>query len=139
MMRKLIPIVALSFFLYGCPRTSQYSRPGLPVPSAWPESSAAGAGAPGAPAAGDLKWREYFADQRLQSVIDLALANNRDLRVAALNIEKVQALYRIQRAEQYPTIVASASGDAYRVPRTLSGKDNNETVAQYTVGLGATS
>jgi len=135
-MRNLIPILALSFFLCGCPRTSQYARPGLPVPAAWPESSGAEAGAPGAPAAGDLKWQEFFTDQRLQSVIDLALANNRDLRVATLNIEKVQALYRIQRTEQYPTIVASASGDAYRVPRTLSGADDNETVAQYTVGLG---
>ena len=138
-MRKLIPILALAFFLYGCPRTSQYARPGMPVPSAWPESSAAEAGAPGAPAAGDLKWQDYFTDQQLQSVIGLALENNLDLRMATLNIEKVQALYRIQRAEQYPTVVVSASGDAYRVPKTLSGADDNETVAQYTVGLGATS
>jgi multidrug efflux system outer membrane protein len=72
-------------------------------------------------------------------VIELALANNRDLRLATLNVEKVQALYQIQRAEQYPTVVASASGDAYRVPRTLSGADNNETVAQITVGLGTAS
>jgi multidrug efflux system outer membrane protein len=138
-MRKLILLIGMSIFLYGCPRAPQYVRPGLPVPSAWPESSTAGAGAPGAPAAADLKWQEFFTDQRLQSVIELALANNRDLRVAALNIEKVQALYRIQRAEQYPTIVASASADAYRVPRNLSSNDHAETVAQYTVGLGAAS
>jgi len=138
-MRELIPLVAMSVFLCGCPRRSQYVRPGLPVPPAWPESSAAGVGTPGAPAAADLKWQEFFTDQRLQSVIALALANNRDLRVAALTIEKVQALYRIQRAEQYPTIVASASADAYRVPRTLSGAADNETVAQFTVGLGTAS
>ncbi len=138
-MRKLIPILALSFFLYGCPRTSQYVRPGLPVPSDWPASSAAGAGVPGAPAAGDLKWQEYFADQRLQSVIDLALANNRDLRVAALNIEKAQALYRIQRAEQFPTVAASATANAYRVPESLSSNSHSETFAQYTVGLGTAS
>ncbi len=135
-MRKLIPILALSFFLYGCPRPSQYVRPGLPVPSTWPDASTAGAGAP---AAGDLKWREFFTDQRLQSVIDLALANNRDLRVATLNIERSQALYQIQRAELYPTVVASAGGDAYRVPENLSGSDNAKTVAQYTVGLGTAS
>jgi multidrug efflux system outer membrane protein len=94
---------------------------------------------PGAPAAAELKWQEFFTDQRLQSVIELALANNHDLRLATLNIEKVQALYQIQRAEQYPTVVASAGGNAYRVPRTLSGADNNETVAQITVGLGTAS
>jgi len=138
-MRNFTLILALSFFLYGCPRTSQYVRPGLPAPPDWPASSAAGAGAPGAPAAGDLKWREYFTDQRLQSVIELALGNNRDLRAATLNVERVQALYRIQRAELYPTVVASASADAYRVPRTLSGADDNETVAQLTVGLGMAS
>jgi multidrug efflux system outer membrane protein len=135
-MRKLIPLLAISFFLYGCPPTSQYVRPGLPVPSAWPGNPNATAGAP---AAADLKWQEFFTDQRLQSVIELALANNRDLRVATLNIEKVQALYRIQRADQYPTIAASASANAYRVPENLTSKGHAETVAQYTVGLGTAS
>ncbi len=138
-MRKLIPLLAISFFLYGCPRPSQYVRPGLPVPSAWPESSASQAGAPNAPAAADMKWQEFFTDQRLQSVIELALANNRDLQVATLNIEKVQALYRIQRAELYPTVAASASADGYRVPANLSSKSNPETVSQYTVALGTAS
>jgi multidrug efflux system outer membrane protein len=138
-MRKLIPLLAISFFLYGCPRPSQYVRPGLPIPSTWPESSGSQAGVANAPAAAEVKWQEFFTDQRLQSVIELALANNRDLRVAALNIEKVQALYQIQRAEQYPTIVASASADGYRVPQNLSGGDHAKTVAQYTVGLGTAS
>jgi multidrug efflux system outer membrane protein len=129
----------MSIFLCGCPRPSQYVRPALPVPSAWPESSTGPAAAPGTPAAADVKWQDFFIDQRLQSVIELALANNRDLRVATLNIEKVQALYRIQRAEQYPTIVASASADGYRVPRNLSSNDQAKTVAQYTVGLGMAS
>ncbi len=138
-MHKVIVLSAMSIFLCGCPRPSQYARPGLPVPSTWPESSTGKAGAPDAPAAADVKWQEYFTDQRLQSVIELALANNRDLRAATLNIEKVQALYRIQRAEQYPTIVASAGADAYRLPKTLSGADHNETIAQFTVGLGTAS
>jgi multidrug efflux system outer membrane protein len=138
-MRKLIPLLAISFFLYGCPRPSQYVRPGLPVPSTWPESSGGQAGVANAPAAADVKWKEFFTDQRLQSVIDLALANNRDLQVATLNVEKVQALYRIQRAELYPTVAASASADGYRVPANLSSKSNPETVSQYTVALGTAS
>jgi multidrug efflux system outer membrane protein len=135
MIRKFIPLIAMFVFMCGCPRPVKYAQPGLPVPSTWPDKSSAGAGTPGTPAPVDLKWQEFFTDQRLRSVIDLALANNRDLRVAALNIEKVQALYRIQRAELYPTVVASASADAYRLPKDLSGKDHAETVSQIRVGL----
>lgn len=138
-MRKLIPLLAISFFLCGCPRPSQYVRPGLPVPPTWPGGSANQAGAPNAPAAADMKWQEFFTDQRLQSVIELALANNRDLRVAALNIAKVQALYQIQRAELYPTVAVSANADGYRVPANLASKSHPETVSEYTVGLGTAS
>jgi multidrug efflux system outer membrane protein len=86
-----------------------------------------------------VKWQEFFTDQRLQSVIELALANNRDLRIATLNVERVQALYQIQRAQLYPTISASVSAEGYRVPRTLSGAEDDETIAQVTVGLGTAS
>jgi outer membrane protein, multidrug efflux system len=138
-MHRFIPLLALSIFLYGCPRASQYVRPELPVSSSWPQSSNAGATAAGTLAAAEVKWQEFFTDPHLQSVIKLALENNRDLRMAALNIERSQALYRIQSVAQYPTVVASASGDAYRVPKTASGKDHAETVSQFTVGLGVAS
>lgn len=138
MTRRLIPLIAMSVFLWGCPRSSQYVRPGLPVPSSWPDT-AAGTGTPGAPLAASVKWQEFFTDQQLQSVIALALANNRDLRVAVLNIEKVQALYRIQRAQQYPTVAASINADAYRISRSLSGKTYAETVGQISAGLGVAS
>jgi multidrug efflux system outer membrane protein len=138
-MRKAILLLAMSIFLCGCPPSSKYVRPELPVPSTWPESSASQAAAPNTPVAADIKWQEFFTDPRLQSVIELALANNRDLRMATLNIEKVQALYRIQRAEQYPSIAASASAEGYRVPENMSTTGYSETVGQFTVGLGMTS
>jgi multidrug efflux system outer membrane protein len=86
-----------------------------------------------------MKWREFFSGTKLQQVIERALANNRDLRMAALNIEKVQALYRIQSAQRYPTVVASGTGDGYRVPANLSTNGQPETVAVYTVALEAAS
>jgi outer membrane protein, multidrug efflux system len=138
-MHRLIPLIAFSIFLYGCPRATQYVRPELPVSSSWPDSSESGAAVPGASAAAEVKWQEFFTDPHLQAVIRLALENNRDLRMAALNIERAQALYRIQRAAQYPIVVASAIGDAYRVPKTASGKDSSQTISQFTVGLGVTS
>ena len=137
MIRRLFPLIAVLVITCGCPRPVQYSRPALPVPDAWPEKSASPA-APAAPAV-DVKWQEFFTDQRLQSVIELALANNRDLRIATLNVERVQALYQIQRAQLYPTISASVSAEGYRVPRTVSGAADNETVAQITIGLGTAS
>lgn len=138
MYRKLL-IFGMTACLCGCFRPGAYNRPVPPVPNAWPSGSAGQAGAPDAPAAATVKWRAFFTDAKLQQVIEQALANNRDLRVAALNIEKVQALYRIQSAQQYPTVSASGTVDAYRLPANLSGNSGPKTVSVYTVSLGAAS
>jgi multidrug efflux system outer membrane protein len=109
-----------------------------PVPNAWPASAAAQAGGPDASDAASMKWREFFTDRGLQAVIELALDNNRDLRVAALNVEKVQAMYRIQRAQQYPGVNVSATRDFYRVPGKMSPTGEAQTVEQH-VNLGSVS
>lgn len=134
MKRNLLPLLGLALILTGCPKKQTFERPPAPVPATWPESAAPPA-ASVAPAAADLGWREFFADPRLQSVIELTLEHNRDLRAAALNVEKVQALYRIQRAEQYPVVNAGASVDAQRTPGTMTSSGNADTGGQYTVGL----
>jgi multidrug efflux system outer membrane protein len=136
MYRKLL-LLGMTVVLSGCMRQGAYTRPAPPVPNTWPDSAATPAGAPEAPAAAGVKWQEFFLDNRLQSVIELALGNNRDLRVAALNIEKVQALYRIQRAEQFPTVNASAAADVYRLPEKMSTTGQAQRVEQYNVSLGA--
>src|SRR5512144_342944 len=94
MLRKLTLLTCIAAFTTGCPRAVKYEAPRLPVPAVIPAASESGPGAAGAPAAADLKWQEFVGDSRLRSVIDLALANNRDLRIASLNIEKVQSQYR---------------------------------------------
>jgi len=111
----------------------RYNRPEAPVPAAWPESAAATAGPAAAPSAAGLGWREFFSDPALRTVIELALANNRDLRIAALNIEKMQALYRIQRSELYPSVAGVAGADNYRVPQQLSTTGKAYSVDQYSV------
>jgi multidrug efflux system outer membrane protein len=138
MYRKLL-LLGMTACLCGCLKPTAYQRPTPPVPAAWPQSAAAQASTPDAPEASNIKWQDFFPDKKLQSVIDLALANNRDLRVAALNVEKVQAMYRIQRAEQFPTVSASASADYYRLPRSLSSNDKPSTTGQTTVGVGVAS
>lgn len=142
MYRRLL-LVGFTLCLSGCVSSQKYSRPGVPVPNTWPGQATQQT--PTAPelAAAEILWRDFFTDRKLQGVIDLALHNNRDLRMAALHVEKVQAAYRIQRAQQYPTVTASVSGDLYRIPENMMFAGMTipraVTMQQYTANLGAAS
>ena len=135
-----LPLAAL-LCLGGCTMAPSYSRPVAPLPETWPSGPAYQGQQEGqaAKAVADLPWREFFVDEQLQKLIDMALANNRDLRIAALNIEKSRAQYRIQRAELLPKIDATATGSKQRVPEGLSTTGQAQTVEQYSVGLGVSS
>jgi multidrug efflux system outer membrane protein len=111
-----------------------YQRPAAPVPVAW--SAPGAAGAPDGTAAADMAWRDFFVDERLQQVIARALERNRDLRVAALNIEQARAQYRIQRADQFPSVGLAASQSAQRVPGDLNASGESAVVRQYGVSAG---
>ena len=87
----------------------------------------------------DLGWQEYFADPQLKQLIALALENNRDLRVAALNVEAVEKQYRIQRADLFPGINASGSMNKSRTAADFRGANSAAVSKQYSVGLGVTS
>lgn len=135
-------LFATMITLTGCSTMApKYSQPTAPVPTEWPSGPAYkdSAGKPGDVPAADIAWRDFFVAEKLQKVIELALANNRDLRVAALNIEKMRALYRIQRAELFPTVNASGSGSEQRLPASVSGTGQSVTVHQYSVDLGFSS
>jgi multidrug efflux system outer membrane protein len=80
-----------------------------------------------------------FTDERLQKVIELALENNRDLRLAALNVERARAIYGIQRAEQLPSVYAVGIGSHQHVPSDLSLTGKEITSEQYSVSLGLSS
>jgi len=130
--------LAVSATLLGACTTlaPDYLRPDAPVASAWPGQTEAVA-APVAVA--DISWRDYFADARLRELIGIALENNRDLRVAALNIEKAQAQYRIQRADQFPSVALSGGQSAQRLPGDLTSSGESTISRQYstTVGISA--
>ncbi len=124
MTRKLFFIIAITVILcIGCTMIPKYNRPESPVPETWPEGPAYGEtqGESTAPLAGDLGWRDFFTDPRLQKLIDIALENNRDLRVAALNVERTRAMYRIARSELLPIINANAGGSREEVPASTFG------------------
>jgi multidrug efflux system outer membrane protein len=94
-------VAAVATLLGACTFEPHYHRPPAPVP-------ALPGGTAGATAAADIGWRAFFPDPQLQQLVALALTNNRDLRVAALNVQSAQAQYRIQRAQLFPTVNASA-------------------------------
>lgn len=96
--------------LHNGPHVSPRKRP---IPSAYPASGTLGGhftgrGGHGTKVAGTLfPGRKFFTDPALRRVDDTALINNRDLRIAMLNIELTRAQYRVQRADLLPTIDAT--------------------------------
>lgn len=117
---------AAALLLAGCGALApRYERPAAPVAPSFPNAAAA---APAGPAAAELDWRQYFADARTQRLIELALANNRDLRIAVLNIEAARAQARVREADRWPGLNAGLTGS--RQP-TASGGINS----LYTAGL----
>lgn len=104
--------------LAGCNMAPRYVRPQLPVPERVPEGPAyRPAGEAGEAAAlAETAWSEFFTEPRLREVIGMALANNRDLRQAAANVEQARAQYRVQRADIFPTLGATGSATAQKSP-----------------------
>ena len=84
----------------------------------------------------EMGWHDFFTDHRLRSVIDLALDNNRDLRIAVLNIQKVHAKYQIQRSNRYPVIEGLIGGSAKGLSRNQSSTGSQSTVHEYDIGVG---
>ena len=123
--------------LAGCSLTPKYERPAAPVAAHWPASAAHGQAATAATAQAVpvAPWQDFVHDERLRALIDMALANNRDLRVAIKNIELAQAQYRVTRSDLGPTLGTSLTGS--RSSPNTSPQPNAPSVAStYTVGLG---
>jgi len=139
-MIKLGSILTITaVLLTGCTMIPQYTRPEAPIPAAWPSGPAykETPATQGGPVAADLQWREFFADERLQRIIDTALKNNRDLRLAALNVERARALYRIQRAELFPIVATDFT--ATKQHARISGGTGLVTLKEYGASLGISS
>ncbi|MFU2487163.1 AdeC/AdeK/OprM family multidrug efflux complex outer membrane factor [Thauera sp. WH-1] len=130
-------VVALAATTLGACTTliPAFERPAAPVPASFPLAQPSEASAV-APLADTIAWRDYFADERLREVIALALDNNRDLRIAALNIERARAQYGIQRADLLPSIAVSGGQSAQRVPGDLSMSGDSTVSRQYSANLG---
>jgi multidrug efflux system outer membrane protein len=138
MTRKLLLAWVLICF-GGCTLMPKYSRPAAPVPADWPQGPAykETAATQKAPAASEVQWRQFFTDPGLQKTIGTALQNNRDLKVAALNVERARSMYRIQRNELFPRVETGFSASKQRV--RISGQTGLVTLQEFSVNLGITS
>ena len=135
MVRFTLAPLALVALLTGCSLMPAYQQPAAPVPTTFAGDTSTGGMGTAMPVS-ELGWRDVFADPSLQRVIELSLANNRDLRVAVLNIEKARAQYRVQDAALFPTVTASGSGSGSRTPGDLSLTGRPMVSHSYSATLG---
>ncbi len=134
-MNKSLLSLALMTALTGCSLIPDYQRPDAPVAGDWPQGEAYQQSAAQA-SEQTLGWREFFRDPALQQLIEVALENNRDMRVAALNVDAYRALYRIQRADLLPAVSADGAGTRSRTPGDLSMSGEPAISSQYSATFG---
>ena len=132
-MKRTALAAALLTALSGCSLIPNYQQPAAPVAEQWNTI--------------DMQqsvttlpdWREFFQDPVLQGLIETALDNNRDLRIAALNVDAFRAQYRIQRSARFPSIDASGGASRQRIPGNMSPTGNSTINSQYSANLGTTA
>nr|WP_315848617.1 efflux transporter outer membrane subunit [uncultured Rhodoferax sp.] len=127
--------LSAALWLAGCSFIPTFSRPAAPVAESFPTVAAAPAlptAEANARSAAETEWQAFFKDARLKRLIELALQNNRDLRVAVLNIEQTRAKLQVARADQLPTVNAGINGS--RGPAA-----NGAVTSSYTAGLSVTA
>ncbi len=132
MLNKLVITAAAVTLMAGCATMApEYKRPDMPVTDKWggvkTEVSEQ--------KASDIAWKDYFHSENMQKVIQTALDNNRDLRTAALNIEKARAAYRIQKADLIPSVNLSAEGARTAVPENASSSGQSVTSSSFSANV----
>ncbi len=136
-MNKSVLSLALMAALSGCSLIPDYQRPEAPTAASWPEGEAYLASASAAKGQQmEMDWQTFFKDPALRELISVALENNRDLRVAALNVEAYRALYRVQRADVLPLVSGDGAGSRTRTPGDLNQTGESTISSQYSATLG---
>ena len=79
-------------------------------------------------------WQDFVKNDKLKELIKIALENNRDLKIAILNIESARATYRIEKAKYFPSIEAKVSNTN---ARDVTSNNNTEISRTYSAKFGA--
>ena len=139
----------------GCSFEPRLGKSTLPVPERWPlpattaastvtslaatGNSANDAKTVAAANVMDVGYKDFFVDPRLQQLIDLALANSRDLRVAVGNAELARSQYRLQRLALLPVVNLNGEYSRSRTPSALTGLPTPLEQHYYSVTAGTAS
>jgi len=155
-MQRLIIASLAAAVLAACTLMPHYERPQSPVADNWP-ADAAGASGTASPEVSldQIGWRDFFTDPRLQRLVEIALENNRNLRIAVLNVAASEAQFRVERGNLFPAISATGAGLAARLPANgalplgrVAGSGGNTQVSSgstattlhyYSAGIGFTN
>ena len=133
-MKRTALAAALLAALTGCSLAPNYQQPTAPVAEQWDGAQQENT------LAALPNWREFFQDKTLQSLISTALENNRDLRIAALNVDAFRAQYRIQRSALYPSLDAGGGANRQRIPGSMNPAGGDSRInSQYSANLGTTA
>jgi len=136
MSKSLLSLTIAAVVLSGCSLIPDYQRPEAPVAAQYPQGPAYEPAKAAGQAAAEQGWKQFFHDPALQQLIQVALENNRDLRVAALNIDAYAAQYNIQRADLFPAVSATGSGSRQRIPARASQTGEAAISSSYSATLG---
>jgi len=129
-MTKSFLAMTIGLLVAGCSMAPDYQRPEVPQGASWQVTSDAKA---------NLGWQQQFSDPTLQRLIRTALENNRDLRLAALNVQSYEAQYRIQRAAQLPTVAVGAASTRQQTSGDLNGTGAEQISSQHSAEIGITA
>ena len=140
---RFMLMFSVLLWIGGCSLAPKYTQPKAPIPTDWPQGTAykninTTPGANGFDAS--LVTRQnFFTDQHLLKIIDIALKNNLDLKLAALNVARVRALYGVQRAELFPSVNGVGYENKQRLPSDLSPSGKAVIEKQFSANLGISS
>ncbi len=134
-LRSSVGVLTMAAMLTACTLAPRYEQPAAPTPAAYE-----GVDSTAAPVAtADIAWSEFFPDPELKDLIRRALANNRDLRIATLNVEAARAQYRIRRSDLVPSIDAVGTATNQRTPASVSPTGDSTLQRTYSAGIGTTA
>lgn len=139
-LKAFLSMTAVAAFLAGCTMIPGYERPQSPVAAQWPQGPAY-AGLTGVEGAGifAVEWPSFFRSPQMRQIIETALDNNRDLRVASLRVEQARALYRVEGAALLPAVDAGAAMTRQGIPENASATGRDATTSAYSANIGTTA
>ncbi|QWV91722.1 AdeC/AdeK/OprM family multidrug efflux complex outer membrane factor [Geomonas oryzisoli] len=142
MTRTIARPLALAAFLFlgGCASMApKYTPPAPPVAGNWPTGPSYKTEQAAQKPLAEIPWQEFFVEPQLQKLITLALDNNRDLKVAVLNMDRYRALYQIKRADLFPTVTGDGAFAVRKTADDLSQNGNGGVGHSYNVSVGISS